>query len=138
VLVCPAIDAAMNTLSYIEHAVGVGLDAAEMAEAWATYVPDPAHRQDPDAAPGNAVDLARLPAALVLTAGYDVLRDEGEAYADRLAAAGVPTTLVRYPGMVHGFFRKLARFDAARVAAEQVAVALRTALRGGQGHDRAG
>jgi acetyl esterase len=130
VLVCPAIDAAMDTPSYVEHAVGMGLDAAEMAEAWATYVPYPAHRQDPDAAPGSAADLAGLPPALVLTAGYDVLRDEGEAYADRLAAAGVPTTLVRYPGMVHGFFRKLALFDAARVAADQVAVTLRAALRG--------
>jgi len=130
VLVCPAIDAAMDTPSYVEHAVGVGLDAAEMTQAWAAYVPDPADRQHPDAAPVAAVDLAGLPPALVLTAGHDVLRDEGEVYADRLAAAGVPTTLVRYPGMVHGFFRKLARFDAARVAADQVAVTLRAALRG--------
>jgi acetyl esterase len=128
VLVCPAIDPAMATPSYAEHAVGVGLDAAEMAQVWANYVPDLAHRQDPDVAPGNATDLAGLPAALVVTAGYDVLRDEGEAYADRLALAGVPTTLVRYPGMVHGFFRRLALFDAARVAADQVAAALRIGL----------
>lgn len=129
VLVYPAIDTAMDTPSYAEYAAGFGNDATDMAAMWAAYVPDPSDRQHPDAAPGRAVDLAGLAPTLILTAGYDVLRDEGEAYANRLAAADVPTTLVRYPGMTHGFFRKLALFDAAAVAVDQVAGALRAALR---------
>lgn len=66
--------------------------------------------------------------AYVLTAEYDPLRDEGEAYAAQLEAAGVPTTLRRWPGVVHGFVRWLKVADAAGAALEEVAGALREAL----------
>jgi acetyl esterase len=69
-----------------------------------------------------------MPPTLVITAEYDVLRDEGEDYAGALIAAGVPVVHVRYLAVNHGFARKLAVFDAARAAADQVAAALRAAL----------
>jgi acetyl esterase len=84
-------------------------------------------RTHPDLAPLNA-DLAGLPPSLVITAEYDVLRDEGEAYAAALASAGVPTVAVRYPGLTHNFQRKLALFDAAPLAVAQAAEAVRIAL----------
>lgn len=89
---------------------------------------DPADRDDPRIAPIRASDLGRLPPALVITAEYDILRDEGEAYAERLRAAGVDVTMTRYAGQVHGFFRLPDSFHAARRVRSQVAEALRKAL----------
>ena len=66
--------------------------------------------------------------ALVITAGYDVLRDEGEQYADRLAKAGVPVTLRRYDGMIHGFLRRFMFFDGGRFALEDLGRELRKAM----------
>jgi acetyl esterase len=62
-----------------------------------------------------------LPPALVITAGYDPLRDEGEAYAEKLRAAGIDVTLTRYDGMIHGFVRRFNALDQAKVALEEVA-----------------
>jgi acetyl esterase len=104
-----------------------GLDRASMRLAWETFVPEPALRFSPDVAP-LAADLAGMPSTLIITAEYDVLRDEGADYADALIAAGVPVVHVRYAGMNHGFARKLVLFDAARAAADQVAASLRAAL----------
>jgi acetyl esterase len=92
---------------------------------WNHYLGAPGTTDHPDAAPLRAGDLSRLPPALILTAEYDPLRDEGEAYAERLRAAGVPVTLRRYPGMVHGFLRMTAAVDGARSALEEIATALR-------------
>ena len=64
----------------------------------------------------------------MITAEYDPLRDEGEAYAARLRAAGVPVTLTRYDGMIHAFFRRTELFDKAKVAMQQAADALRRAF----------
>jgi acetyl esterase len=69
---------------------------------WDHYVPDPAERSHPHASPLRADSLAGLPPTLLLTAGCDVLRDEGEAYAGRLAAAGVTLDFRRYEGLHHG------------------------------------
>ena len=96
VLIYPAIDPMMASESYAELG-GYGLDRASMELAWETYVPDPAQRFSPDVAP-LAADLAGMPPTLIITAEYDVLRDEGDDYADALLAAGVPVVHVRYLG----------------------------------------
>jgi acetyl esterase len=125
VLACPVIDPEMRYPALDEY----GLDRDEMRFFWDSFAPpgrvDRAH---PDLAPLNA-DLAGLPPAFVITAEYDVLRDEGEAYAAALATARVPTVAVRYPGLNHNFQRKLALFDAAPLAVAQAAEAVRLALR---------
>jgi acetyl esterase len=125
VLIYPATDAVPE---HPEAGAEHGLSTGEMARYWDFYLPDGSDRHDPDISPARAADLAGLPPTLVITAEYDVLREEGEAYAHALAAAGVPVVLTRYQGMIHSFFRLLAVFDAAAVAVDQAAAALRDAL----------
>jgi acetyl esterase len=127
-LIYPVTDAAMDTGSYRAFGRGYGMTAEDMAHFWSAYLPPEADRAHPDASPARAGDLAGLPPALVLTAECDVLRDEGERYGWALAEAGTPATVVRYPGVVHGFARKFALFGAAYAAADQVAAAARSAL----------
>jgi acetyl esterase len=100
------------------------------AIAWYTerYVPDPAARRDPRASPLHAPDLAGLPPALVLTADFDPLRDEGEAYARALAEAGVPATTARINGGFHGMFGMGAFVSVGRQAEQVVVTALRSAF----------
>jgi acetyl esterase len=127
VLIYPMIDPMMASESYDELG-GYGLDRASVKLAWDTFVPDVALRYTPDLAPLAVADLSGMPSTLLITAEYDVLRDEGAEYADALVAAGVPVVHVRYMGVNHGFARKLVLFDAARAAADQVASSLRGAL----------
>jgi acetyl esterase len=91
------------------------------------YLPDPAQRTHPYASPLLADDLTRLPPALVITAQFDPLRDEGEAYARRLREAGVPVTACRYDGVVHGFFG-VQILRKGRAAIDDAALALRRAF----------
>jgi acetyl esterase len=93
-----------NMPSMTENAEGYGLTRPGMIWFWTHYLPDPSHGSDPYASPLRARDLRGLPPALVVTAEYDPLRDEGELYAKRLQEAGVPTTIKRWDGMNHGFF----------------------------------
>src|SRR4051812_42905985 len=104
VLVYPVTDCDLDRDSYHdpENQLIVGRDT--MAWFWDHYAPDPAVRSSPDASPLRAVTLAGLPPAVVLTAEHDVLREEGEAYAERLAAEGVRVEHRHFDGQMHGFF----------------------------------
>ena len=104
ILIYPVTDADFDRPSYTDPENALLLTREAMIWFWDHYVPDPARRAEPDASPLQTADLSGLPPAVVLTAEYDVLRDEGEAYAQRLADAGVPVDLRRYPGQMHGFF----------------------------------
>ncbi len=99
-----------------------------MAWYWEHYVEKAEDRRHPHASPSRAADLSGLPPALLVTAEFDVLRDEGEAYARRLQAAGVAAKLRRYDGMIHGFIRRYPFFDQGRAAIEEIGRELRTAL----------
>ncbi|RLK61232.1 alpha/beta hydrolase [Actinokineospora cianjurensis] len=123
VLVCPITDHTAE-LSDVDSP---GLLPQGLEFCWDAYAPAGVDRDQPDLAPGTA-ELAGLPPTLVITAEHDILRGPGEAYARALAEAGVPAVSVRYQGMIHGFFRRLARFDAARQAVAQVAATLRAEL----------
>ena len=126
-LVYPALDAAADTASWRDHAEGFHLTAAGMRWYWDHYLGG-ADGQAPDASPLRAAFLGGLPPALVIVAEHDVLRDEGQAYAARLAGAGVAATAIRYPGMVHGFFRWRAVTATADTALAEAAAALGSAL----------
>jgi len=128
-LVYPALDAAADTASWREYAEGFYLTAAGMRWYWDHYLGG-ADGRAPDASPLRAAFFGGLPPALVLVADHDVLRDEGEAYAARLAEAGVAATVSRQPGVVHGFLRWRAVTGAADAALQEAAAALRTALAG--------
>ncbi|MFG2915044.1 alpha/beta hydrolase [Kitasatospora sp. NPDC048298] len=105
VLLCPVTDADFDTPSYRRFATGYFLHREHMRRFWDDYLPEPARRTEVTAAPLRASreQLTGLPPALVVTAEADVLRDEGEAYAARLRAAGVPVVATRYQGALHGF-----------------------------------
>jgi acetyl esterase len=113
--------------SKVDNAEGYVLTTDTMAFFRDTYVPDAARRGDASASPIAAGSLAGLPPAFVLTAEFDPLRDEGEAYAARLAEDGVPTTAVRYDGAIHMFFQ-LADTAIGSRALDQVAAELRERL----------
>jgi acetyl esterase len=92
-----------GTPSYQENAEGYGLTRDTMKWFWDHYLSDPSEGTHPHASPLRAPDLSGLPPALLVTAEYDPLRDEGEFYAEKLKANGVPTALTRYDGVNHGF-----------------------------------
>jgi acetyl esterase len=125
ILIYPVTDYFPDTPSYRDNATGLGLDASFMPWMWAQYLRSPADGADPRVAPLRTRDLSALPPATVITAEYDILRDEGELFAGRLQEAGGAATVTRYAGMVHGFldYRGIVRegWD----AIDEVASALR-------------
>lgn len=124
----PVMDHDFDTPSYRANATGYGLTRKGMQWFWNHYAPDTRLREEPYASPLRAKDLSGLPPAHVVTAECDVLRDEGKAYAARLLAAGVPTTYVEYPGMVHGFTAMAMLVPMGRTAIDDMGAVLRTAL----------
>ena len=104
VLIYPVTDADFERPSYRNPENQLILTREAMEWFWDHYAPDKARRAEHDASPLHATNLAGLPPAVVLTAEYDVLRDEGEAYAARLREAGVPVEFKRHAGQTHGFF----------------------------------
>lgn len=107
--------------SHAENADGPLLTTADVAWFWTQYCRSPVDRQSPFAAPLRAADLSGLPPATVVTAGNDPLRDEGVAYAERLADAGVDVEHLHYPAMAHGFLSLADDVDAADTAFDAVA-----------------
>ncbi len=129
-LIYPATDSSQESGSRKAFIEGYFLSGALMTWFWEAYVPD----EDTDLAdlrlsPLLAKDFTGLPPAFVLTAGYDPLRDEGRAYADKLIDAGVKTTYVNYPGTIHGFF-SLTRFLAQGLKANDEAAGVMAAFFG--------
>jgi acetyl esterase len=127
-LVYPVIDVACSTPSMTSNGTGYMLTADSMRWMWSTYLGGEDRSSDPYACPAAAADLRGLPPAYVVTAEFDPLRDEGEAYAAALRAAGVPTEQVRYDGQIHGFFSMYALAPQSKVATEAAGAALRAAL----------
>jgi acetyl esterase len=115
--------------SMAENAKGYFLERESMQWFTRMYCPDAAQRSDPRLSPLIARDLSGLPPAYVATAGFDPLRDEGRAYADKLDAAGVSVTHVNYPGMIHGFFSLRGLIPKAREAVAAAAAAVREGVR---------
>jgi acetyl esterase/lipase len=131
VLIYPVTDHDLDTRSYRENATGYILTREGMRWFWNHYLAREAQGREPYASPLRAPSLAGLPQALVITAEYDPLCDEGEAYAARLRDAGVPVTLTRYPGMFHGFVRMTNILDKARTALDEIASSVQKAFAAG-------
>ncbi|MEU5185101.1 alpha/beta hydrolase [Streptomyces longwoodensis] len=132
VLFYPVTDASFDTPSYHQFATGYFLRRDAMQWFWDQYTTDETERAQITASPLRATveQLTGLPPALVITGEADVLRDEGEAYANKLRTAGVPVTAVRYQGIIHDFvmLNTLRETHAAEAAITQAVTTLRTAL----------
>ena len=126
-LIYPVTDFNFDTTSYTENAEALLLTKAAMVWFWNHYLRSPEDGQNPYASPLRAPDLHGLPPAFVVTAEYDPLRDEGQAYAARLREAGVEVDTKNYAGMIHGFFQMPGVLAQGRQAAADVAAHLKTA-----------
>ena len=128
-LIYPATTSELTSKSQQEFANdGYILSRADMEWFWGHYLASAAERTNPYACPAYAKTLRGLPQALVMTAEFDPLRDEGEAFAARLREEGVAATLKRYEGVTHGFFGMPSLLDKSKAAIADAALALRTAL----------
>ncbi len=128
VLIYPITDCDFERASYQENAEGYFLTKSQMLWFWNHYVESPDQMCEPYASPLRAESLRGLPAALILTAEFDPLRDEGEAYSMALRNAGVPVEMIRYDGMIHAFLKRVDQFETALVAIQQIGTALKQHL----------
>jgi acetyl esterase len=129
VLIYPATNLfELSTESHRHFADGYGLTRAHVEFFRESYLPEARDRSNPYASPLLAESLEGLPPAIVVTAGFDVLRDEGIAYAERLEAAGVAAVVSNYPRMIHGFVSMGRLFGEAEDAIEEAVVALSEAF----------
>jgi len=122
-LIYPVTDATGSSPSMIENAEGYGLTRADMIWFTNHYLNNEDEQKDPLASPLLAPNLSGLPPALVITAEYDPLRDEGELYGQRLKDAGIPVAIIRYNGMIHGFVSR--PFERGKEALVECSSALR-------------
>ena len=127
VLIYPVTDADLDRPSYTDPENQTLLTRDGMIWFWDHYLPDASRRTEPDASPLHAADLAGLPPAVVMTAEHDPLRDEGEAYAARLAEAGVVVDFQRHAGQVHGFL-SLLMLPGSELGFQQVVKAVRACI----------
>ena len=127
-LIYPATDLTMEMPSHKMFGEGYRLTRPLMLWSAANYLRDGRDIKDPRASPLFAESLEGMPSALLVTAGFDPLRDEGKAYADKLEAAGVAVEYLNYDGMIHAFIGMTGIFDTARLALEYCGRALRKAL----------
>lgn len=125
VLIYPVVEPTFDTESYLAHASGFGLTRNTMMWFWEQYLASVRDRQNPYAVPTRSTNLHKLPPTHVITAEYDVLLSEGESYARQLQAVGVPTTMRRYDGMIHGFVHSSGVFDVGKEAISDLAAHLR-------------
>lgn len=128
-LIYPATDFTTDEGSMQQNADGYVLTRERIHSMASIYLGTPDKAFEPDASPLLAKDLSGLPPALVQVAGYDPLRDQGIAYAEKLEAAGVPVRLIQYPTVVHGFMRMIKPVALAQVAIDEAAAHLRRAFR---------
>jgi acetyl esterase len=127
-LIYPVTNYAFDTPSYRENADAYLLTKDSMQWFWGHYLANDSDGQNAYASPMRARDCRRVPPALVMTAEFDPLRDEGEAYAARLREAGVPVEVKRYNGMIHGFFSLGHVMDQGKKAVADAAAGLRAAF----------
>ena len=127
-LLYPVVDCDMTRQSYVDNGSGYFLETDTMVWFWNHYCPDLERRKDPAASPLLAESHGNLPPALVVTAEFDPLRDEGGLYAETLQAAGGDAQVVCYDGLVHDFFATATIFQASRPGFEHACSALRDAL----------
>jgi acetyl esterase len=125
-LIYPITDCDFERRSYRDNADGYFLTTKQMRWFWNHYVSTPEQMSEPYASPIKAASLSGLPPALIQTAEFDPLCDEGEAYAEALRAAGVSVTRRRYDGLIHAFVKRVDQFDAATEAILEIGAALRS------------
>jgi acetyl esterase len=127
-LVYPVTDYDDNRPSLREYSEGYFLTAAAMKWFWGHYLRSPRDGYNPYASPLKAASFQGLPPAMVITAECDPIRDQGEAYAEKLRAADVPVTVKRYEGAIHGFLNMAGMIDGGKIAQADAARALREAF----------
>ena len=128
VLLCPVTDVGAATPSRRDYAEGHFLDQAMMEWAGAHYIPPGTDPKDPRLSPLWAKDLSGLPPAHVHTAAFDILRDEGAAYADALKRAGVTVRYVCHDGMIHHFYAMAEAIPYARSAVKAMGAGIKAAM----------
>lgn len=120
VLIYPMLDATLASASLVENAFMPPFTLVDCVYAWQLYLPKDVDRRNPFVSPLHAHELNGLPPALILTAEFDILADEGEAYVQRLREAGVEVEHEEFQGMIHGFFQWSGEVAAARLAMNRV------------------
>ena len=131
-LIYPATDSACDTASVRNNAEGYLLTKDSMHWFWNHYLQNENDGQNPYASPLRGQRLSNLPPALVITAEFDPLRDEGEAYANKMKQAGVSVVHTDYKGMIHGFFSLTDIMDQGKQAVKEACTQLRAAFAKGQ------